>query len=42
MIWIVNDNYDGDGLKVSIVYDPMFDGPIEMYEKNPDWEVIYD
>jgi uncharacterized phage-associated protein len=30
-----------DGMKLTVVYDPLWDGPIESWEAHPDWEVIY-
>ncbi len=30
-----------DGIDLTFVYHPDWDGPIKRYESNPDWEVIY-
>ena len=37
MILLVNDNED---FKLTVVYHPTWDGPIERWEQDPCWEVI--
>ena len=39
MNMIINDNYDGQGMKISFVHDPLFDGPIERYQESKYWTV---